>query len=280
MKLAAKPANSKRHKTMTQNHPSILSRIVEDTRGIVAKRKKIRSSSALEQLPYFARTCLSLEEALGARSFSVIAEAKKASPSQGIIREQFDPVEIATQYQKAGAAAVSILTEPVHFLGDVQYLADCRDALSIPILRKDFIFDPYQIVEAKAFGADAILLIATILSKSQLAELQATANELGLSVLLEVYAESELERVDVANTPIIGANSRNLHTFEVDLNEAIRVLSKLPQTCKRIAESGIHSSADLLLLQANGIDGALIGESFMRQQQPGDALSSFISAIS
>ncbi len=259
---------------------TILDRIVEDNKAVVATRKLHTTLHDLEQFAHFDRTCISLETALEARTFSIIAEAKKASPSKGIIRDPFHPVAITQAFQKAGAAAVSVLTEPIHFLGDIQFLADCRESLSIPILRKDFIFDPYQVVEAKAFGADAILLIATILSKSQIAELQAVANDLGLSVLLEVYSEAELSRVDIPNTPIIGANSRNLHTFEVNLLEAVRVLSLLPPGTKRIAESGIHSTEDLVLLQSYGIDGALIGESFMRHENPGTALASFISAIS
>lgn len=259
---------------------TILDQIVADTKGVVATRKLKTSVRELEQFVHFGRKCLSLENALRANAFSIIAEAKKASPSKGILRDPFDPVEIAQSYQNAGATAISILTEPIHFMGDIAYLADCRASVDIPLLRKDFIFDPYQLVEAKAFGADAILLIASILSKNQLLELQATARSLGLSVLLEVYEEEELDRIDLPNTPIIGANSRNLHTFEVDLNEAIRILSLLPTGCLRIAESGIRSKEDVMLLQGQGIDGALIGESFMRHPKPGDALASFISTIS
>lgn len=259
---------------------TILDQIVADTKGIVASRKRQTSVRELEQFVHFGRKCLSLENALRGNAFSIIAEAKKASPSKGILRDPFDPVEIAQSYQKSGATAISVLTEPIHFMGDITYLANCRALVDIPLLRKDFIFDPYQIVEAKAFGADAILLIASILSKNQLLELQATARSLGLSVLLEVYKEEELSRIDFPNTPIIGANSRNLHTFEVDLNEAIRILSLVPAKCLRIAESGIRSKEDVTLLQGQGIDGALIGESFMRHPNPGDALASFISSIS
>ncbi len=265
---------------MATNGFTILETIVRDTRTVIADRQKKHSVSELEQFPLFGRSCHSLFDFLVAQPFAIIAEAKKASPSQGIIREHFDPVSITEGYQKAGAAAVSILTEPLHFKGDIQFLLDCRSALHIPILRKDFIVDPYQLVEAKAYGADAVLLIATILSKSQLSELQAAAYQLGLSVLLEVYEERELERVDHDNTPIIGANSRDLNTFEVDLNHAVRVLSTLPEGSLRIAESGIRSGNDLKWLKQHGIHGALIGESFMREADPGLALSTFISSIS
>lgn len=265
---------------MPTNGFTILESIVKDTRVLVNKRRKECPISDLEGFPLFKRPCYSLLESLQSKPFSIIAEAKKASPSQGVIRPNFDPVDITTSYQRAGAAAVSILTEPKHFQGEIGYLSACRPSLSIPILRKDFIVDPYQLIEAKAFGADAVLLIATILSKTEIAELQDAAAQLGLSVLLEVYAESELERVDLDKTPIIGANSRDLNTFEVDLNHAQRVLSTLPGGCFRIAESGIRSGEDLLWLKQHGIHGALIGESFMREPDPGLALTSFISSIS
>jgi len=265
---------------MPQAIPTILDRIVRDTLDVIKSRKQQVKVRDLEQLQGYGRSCISLESALSKQSFSIIAEAKKASPSKGIIRESFDPVGITEAYQAAGATAVSILTEPLHFKGDIQFLSDCRPHLSIPILRKDFLVDTYQITEAKAYGADAVLLIASILDRNQILELQAAASEAGLSVLLEVYSERELERVDVHNTPIIGANSRDLHTFEVNLEHAVQLLNRLPATCKRIAESGIHSVSDVQMLQERGIDGALIGETFMRQEKPGDALASFISAIS
>jgi indole-3-glycerol phosphate synthase len=264
---------------MTHSMPTILDQIVRDTLDVIRKRKSERSVSNLENMAGFSRPAYSLESALSERPFSIIAEAKKASPSKGIIRDPFDPIDITSAYQRAGAAAVSILTEPLHFKGDINFLSDCRPGLSIPILRKDFIVDPYQITEARALGADAILLIASILDKNQILELQDAARQAGLSVLLEVYAESELERVDVDQTPIIGANSRDLHTFEVNLEHAIHVLNQLPSTCLKIAESGIGSTADVQKLKDRGIDGALIGESFMRQDKPGDALASYISAI-
>ena len=265
---------------MSLTIPTILDEIVGDTKQLVSKRKRLMPLSQLREQEYFNRTCVALEAKFPFESFGFIAEAKKASPSQGIIRPDFDPIGIAISYEEHGAAAISMLTEPLHFKGDIQYLADCRPHVSIPILRKDFILDPYQLVEAKAYGADAVLLIATILERNQMQELQAAARELGLSVLLEVYSEAELDRVDVDKTPIIGANSRDLNTFEVNLDHAIRVLSGLPSTCIRIAESGIHSPDDVVLLRDKGLQGALIGEAFMRQDNPGLGLSRFIEAIS
>jgi len=258
--------------------PTILEQIVLDTKDLIEVRKKAVSLGELRDSELFGRTCYSLEESLASRTFGIIAEAKKASPSQGIIRPDFDPIGIVSEYERHGAAAVSILTEPRHFKGDIRYLSECRPHVSIPILRKDFIIDPYQVEEAKSYGADAILLIATILERSQLSDLQHAAHELGLSVLVEVYSERELERVDVDNTPIIGANNRDLNTFEVSLHHAIQVLSSLPASTLRIAESGIHSVEDVILLREKGLNGALIGEAFMRQKNPGETLAQFIEA--
>ena len=167
---------------MSTKIPSILERIVADTKTLVGSRKRDQPISSFSDFPAFHRAPLSLIDALSGPILSIIAEAKKASPSKGILRTEFDPVSITQAYQSAGAAAVSILTEPTHFQGDIAYLTSCRSHLTIPILRKDFIIDPYQVAEAKAYGADAILLIASILDTSQLAELQACAAEAGLSV--------------------------------------------------------------------------------------------------
>lgn len=264
---------------MTRSLPSILEQIVADTKGIISQRTSEIPISRLEASAYFNRPPFSLKKALVEKDFAIIAEAKKASPSKGIIRAQFDPVSITQSYQNAGAAAVSILTEPLHFQGDISYLDACRGGLTIPILRKDFIVDPYQVIEARAHGADAVLLIAAILSRSQLSELQAAADENNLSTLVEAYHESELERIEFDKSPVIGVNSRDLHTFEVDLNRAIRMLNAIPQECVRVAESGIGSTTDLNLLKENNIHAALIGESFMRSEDPGEALKTFISSL-
>lgn len=264
---------------MNRALPSILSGIIRDTRSLIQDSRRERPESTLKQFPLFSRSCLSLQDALEERSFSIIAEVKKASPSQGIIRKDFDPVAITAAYQKAGACAVSILTEPVHFRGNIEFLRSCRSHLRIPVLRKDFIMDPYQVMEAKAYGADAILLIAAILDKNQLSELQSAAQDLMLSVLVEVHDEHELDRINLDVTPIIGVNARDLNTFEVNLEKAIALLKRLPQECIKVAESGIRSPEDLIALKKEGIDAALIGESFMRADNPGRALATFISAI-
>jgi len=258
---------------------TILGRIVRDTRKLIDERKLKRPISSLESQPYFNRAPISLAESLRKNGLSIIAEAKKASPSRGVIRSDYDPVAITSAYQESGAAAVSILTEPFHFRGDIEALPRCRPQLDIPILRKDFIVDPYQIVEAKAFGADAVLLIAACLDRVSLAELQQTAISLGMSVLVELYDPAEFEIVDVDITEIIGVNSRDLTTFEVDLAGALVALNELPDHVVRVAESGIRSLDDFKLVRDQGIQAALVGEAFMREEHPGRALQSIIEQL-
>jgi len=264
---------------MSQLDNTILGRIVQDTSELVQRRKDTHPLSSLESMSGFDRTPFSLADSLSGDALSLIAEAKKASPSQGVIRADFDPVAISRSYGSGGASAVSILTEPFHFQGDIQFLADCRPELSIPVLRKDFIVDPYQIVEARAYGADAILLIVACLDRELLKELQQTAAELGLSCLVELYDPNELDLVDLDCTEIIGVNSRDLRTFEVDLKTAVKRLRSLPDHIIRVAESGIKSQDDFQFVKDNGIHAALVGESFMRQADPGAALHNTLRAL-
>ncbi len=256
---------------------SILDRIVADTRATLPRRRSDRPVRALESMDGFARTPLSLAEAVrhihASEGMAIIAEAKKRSPSKGLLRDPFDVRAIARTYTDNGAAALSILTEPLHFGGDSAFLEAARLETDIPLLRKDFIVDPYQVVEARAWGADAILLIATILDRHQAGELVATARELGLSVLMELYHAHELDRLEVDTLDVMGVNSRDLHTFEVDLPAAIRTLSALPDHVVRVAESGISSPDDVNRLRDNGIHAALVGEAFMRADNPGHALA-------
>jgi len=257
---------------------TILDQIVADTRGVIALRRRERSLAELERMEGFDRTPHRLDEALLGAGVSIIAEAKKASPSKGVIRDPFDVRSIVRSYTENGAAAISILTEPVHFQGHPDFLRAAREETDLPLLRKDFIVDPYQVVEARAIGADAILLIATILDRDQAAELMETADSLGLSVLMELYDVRELDRLDVDRLNVIGVNSRDLHTFEVNLERAAEALSLLPAHVVRVAESGIAEPADLDVLRANRVHAALIGESFMRAADPGAALARFTSA--
>lgn len=256
---------------------SILDRIITDTRQLLARQKASTSVSALEDMEGFARTPLSLHRALSdhvtTHGFAIIAEAKKASPSKGIIRESFDIVEIVRAYSENGAAALSILTEPVHFMGDPTFLQMARRETHLPLLRKDFIVDPYQMAQARAWGADAVLLIATVLDRQQAAELMDAAASFGLSVLMELYDVRELDRLDVDRLDVVGVNSRDLHTFEVDLDRAIRALDHLPEHVVRVAESGIAGPEDIAYVRERGVHAALIGETFMRQADVGAALA-------
>lgn len=195
----------------------------------------------------------------------LIAEVKKASPSQGVIRDDFDPVTIAQTYETHGASCLSVLTEEHYFLGSLDDLRQVRQAVGIPVLRKDFILDPYQLVEARAAGADAVLLIAECLDDCNLRKLHNGALELGLTPLVEFYEPQNLDRVLAAGATLIGVNNRDLKTFAVDLDHTIRLREQVPLDCVLVAESGIHTRGDVLRLQQAGIDAMLVGESLMRQ---------------
>lgn len=202
----------------------------------------------------------------------LIAEVKKASPSKGIIRADFDPVAIARTYEAAGATCLSVLTDEKYFQGSLDYLRQIRAAVEIPLLRKDFILDTYQLVEARAAGADAVLLIAECLDDCNLRKLHNEAIELGLTPLVEFYEPDNLSRVLEAGAQLIGVNNRDLRTFQVDLDHTIRLRDKIPLDCVLVAESGIHTHEDVLRLQAAGVDAMLVGESLMRETDIGAAV--------
>lgn len=251
---------------------SVLDRIVGDTREALGRRRRDVPLSRLENARHFSRTPLSLAAALRRDELAVIAEVKKASPSRGVIREDFDPAGIAEQYEEAGAAAISVLTEPLHFQGSLEHLEAVRGAVGVPLLRKDFVIDAYQLFEARAYGADAVLLIAAALDRAQLHDLLQAAAELELSALVEVYELSELDRIDFDEVSILGVNNRDLRTFEVDVDHSLRVFQHVPAEIVRVSESGLSAAAELRHLRGNGVDAVLIGETFMRAKIPGDAL--------
>ncbi|MFB6273312.1 MAG: indole-3-glycerol phosphate synthase TrpC [Salinibacter sp.] len=254
---------------------SILDDIIDDTRELVEQRKSETPTVELKQRPFYDdREPLSLAEALKERGLSFIAEIKKASPSKGPIREDFDPASIAQQYAEHGAAAISVLTEPQYFGGALEHMAWIRAHVpDTPLLRKDFILDPYQLVEARAVGADAVLLIATALAPGQLSELHHAATELGLSCLVEVYAEEDLDKIDWNQVNVLGVNNRDLHTFEVDIENSLRIFEQTPKSVGRVAESGLSDPETLVRLRKAGVNGVLIGEHLMRAEHPGEALS-------
>lgn len=203
----------------------------------------------------------------------VITEIKKASPSKGILRADFQPSAIAQSYEKNGAACLSVLTDKEYFQGANAYLQEARAACHIPVLRKDFTIDPYQIYEARAIGADAILLIVACLELNQMKELEACAHEIGLDVLVEVHNAPELEAALELKTALLGINNRNLKTFEVTLQTTLSLLSMVPPNKTLVTESGIMSRADVQLMREHHVNAFLVGEAFMRAQDPGIALS-------
>jgi len=219
----------------------------------------------------------SIQQKIAAGKAGVITEIKKASPSKGILRENFMPAEIAKSYEKHGAACLSVLTDVDYFQGSNAYLQQARAACNIPVLRKDFTIDPYQVYEARAIGADAILLIVACLELNQMKELEACAHELGLDVLVEVHNAPELEQALELKTPLLGINNRNLKTFEVTLQTTLSLLSMVPGNKTLVTESGILSRADVQLMRENQINAFLVGEAFMRAADPGAALSELFS---
>ena len=218
-----------------------------------------------------------IENKIAAGKAGVITEIKKASPSKGILRENFKPAEIALSYEKHGAACLSVLTDLDYFQGCNAYLQEARAACSIPVLRKDFTIDPYQVYEARAIGADAILLIVACLELNQMKDLEACAHDLGLDVLVEVHNAPELEQALELKTPLLGINNRNLKTFEVTLQTTLSLLSMVPSNKTLVTESGILSRADVQLMRDNQINAFLVGEAFMRAADPGVALSELFS---
>jgi len=218
-----------------------------------------------------------LETRIITKKNAVIAEVKKASPSRGVIRKDFDPVAIAASYEQGGATCLSVLTDEQYFQGKDVYISNIRKAVSLPVLRKDFMLDPYQVVEARALGADAILIILAMVDDMLAADLTATARENGLSILSEVHNRQELERACKLNTRLIGINNRNLHSFETTLTTTIELLPLVPRDKTVITESGIHTPEDIRHMNKAGVYGFLIGESLMRQPDPGKALASLLA---
>jgi indole-3-glycerol phosphate synthase len=209
-------------------------------------------------------------------TIQLIAEVKKASPSAGIIRPDFDPVAIAKIYESHGAACISVLTDVHYFQGSLDYLRAIRVAMGIPVLRKDFVIDSYQLLEARAAGADAVLLIAECLDDCNLRKLYNEAIELGLVPLIELYEPTNLSRVLETGTNLIGINNRNLHTFQVDLEHTLRMRREMPDDCVVVGESGIKTHADAKRLEAGGVKAMLVGESLMREKNIGSAVDSLL----
>ncbi|MEG0195688.1 indole-3-glycerol phosphate synthase TrpC [Acinetobacter sp.] len=253
---------------------TILGKIVDRKYEEFAARLKQRSLKDVEELAQAATPVRGFANALNAKRPGVIAEIKKASPSKGIIRENFNPAEIAQQYEQAGAACLSVLTDVDFFQGADENIAIARQHCALPALRKDFLIDPYGVIEARALHADCVLLIVASLSDQQLEEMSKTAFEHNLDVLVEVHDEAELERaLRLSERCLLGVNNRNLKTFEVDLNISLRLKKLLEPSRLLITESGIATPEDVCLMQENDIHAFLVGESFMKQPRPDHAFT-------
>lgn len=253
---------------------AFLSRVVSHKRREIARAKQLLPLAELEQRARAQAAPRDFRRALtGSENLAVIAEMKKASPSAGVLRENFDPKRLAKSYSENGAAALSILTDAEFFHGHLEHLQQAREACTLPLLRKDFLLEPYQVIEARAHGADAVLLIVALLDRSQLFELLSVAIELGMQALVETHNEAEIDRALLVGADIIGINNRDLQTFEVALETTERLAKLIPRSCIRVAESGISSQQDVERMAACGMDAILVGSHLMRQPDPGKALS-------
>ncbi|WP_435607255.1 indole-3-glycerol phosphate synthase TrpC [Pseudomonas knackmussii] len=257
--------------------PTVLQKILARKAEEVAERRTRVSFAELEQQARAADAPRGFAAALLAQAArkqpAVIAEVKKASPSKGVLRENFQPAEIARSYEEGGATCLSVLTDIDFFQGADAYLQQARAACSLPVIRKDFMIDPYQVVEARAIGADCILLIVSALDDVRMAELAAVAKEQNLDVLVEVHDGEELERaLKTLDTRLIGINNRNLHTFEVSLDTTLDLLPEIPHDRLVVTESGILNRADVELMEVNEVYSFLVGEAFMRADEPGTEL--------
>jgi len=264
--------------------PAILDRIVADKRQELERRRKEEPLAILRERLAQAPPTRSLAQALRGPSLGLIAEVKRASPSRGVLRADLDPQALARTYAGSGAAAISVLTEEQHFQGSLADLIAVRAVLDgrgdprLPLLRKDFLFDAYHLYEARAYGADAVLLIAAVLNPGLLAELLALARTLGLECLVEVHDQQELERALTADAQIIGINNRDLRTFEVNLALSERLRPLIPADRVVVAESGIHSRADMQRLRALGVNAVLIGEALVTAEDAGAKIGELLRA--
>ncbi len=259
------------------NTPTILKKIL-DTKAIEVQQRNAAMplaemiARAFDQ-PEARGFYNAMQAKVNAGLPAVIAEIKKASPSKGVFRDDFDPARIAESYEKAGAACLSILTDKDYFQGSEAFLQQGRNACSIPVIRKDFLVDPYQVYEAKVINADCILLIASSLSDMQLQDFSGIATELGMDVLVEVHNDEELTSALKLDTPLIGINNRDLHTFEVSLENTYNLLERIPENRMVVTESGILSRDDVAAMRAKQVNAFLVGEAFMRAEFPGDKLA-------
>ncbi len=262
-----------------QNTPDILKKIIlRKEQEIIERKQQASQGRLMEQALEALMTSpvrgfvKSMQQRLDANQAAVIAEVKKASPSKGVIREDFNPAEIAKSYEEGGASCLSVLTDIDFFQGADEYLKQARAACKLPVIRKDFIVDTYQVYEARAMGADCILLIVAVLSDEQIAKLYQLALDLKMDVLIEVHDEAELHRALPFGATLVGINNRNLRNFETSLNTTIELLEQIPADRIVVTESGIHTTADVKLMRDHNVNAFLVGEAFMRADEPGAEL--------
>lgn len=248
--------------------------VLRRQRSLASLREEAESAERRADLRDFEAA---LRAQIAAGRSAVIAEIKKASPSKGVLRAHFEPAAIAQSYARHGAACLSVLTDAQFFQGSVAYLQQARAACALPVLRKDFMVDEYQVFEARAMGADCILLIAACLDDAQMADLEAVAQSLGLAVLVEVHDGAELDRALRLKTPLVGINNRNLRTFEVTLDTTLGLLDRVPAERLLVTESGILAAADVQTMRAANVHAFLVGEAFMRAPDPGEALAALFA---
>lgn len=256
---------------------NILDKIIERKQQEIEDSKSKISVEQLKDSEFFGRKTFSLRESLESKS-GIIAEFKRQSPSKGIINNQISPLEVASAYEKFGASAISILTDKDFFGGSFDDILSVRNHINIPILRKDFMIDEYQFYEAKSIGADVILLIAACLSPAQVLEFTELSHKLGLEVLLEIHTEEELEHIN-KSIDFVGINNRNLKDFKVDLQHSVNLKNQLPENILSVAESGIYNEDDFKYLKEKGFNGFLMGEYFMKNENPGNKFSEFVSNV-
>ncbi len=257
-----------------------LEKIISTKRDEIAAEEKEMPIDVIKSNIDISAPSKSIVEAVSVPGMSIIAEIKKASPSRGIIREDFNPEEIAGSYEQNGAAAISVLTEKNYFLGSNSYLTSVKECVTLPVLRKDFIISEYQIYQSKIICADAVLLIAACLMDNEIHGFLKTAHSVNLECIVEVHNEDDVKKIEGTDCDIIGINNRNLKTFEVDLETSYRLKDLLPADAVVISESGIKSAGDIKSLAEKGFNGVLIGELFMKSPSPGEQLKNLIEAIS
>ena len=260
------------------NSGTVLGRIVDARRAEVARRKRIVPETVLRMAVKKADGVRDFVAALSRDAVNVIAELKKASPSAGLLRASFDPVALARDFEQSGAAAFSVLTEEEFFQGSLAYLRDARAATSLPVLRKDFILEPWQVWEARAANADSFLLIVAALAPEMLEDLLALGRELGMEPLVEVHTQAELSTARAAGALIVGVNNRDLHTLAVRVETSLELIAAIPDECIAVSESGLRTAEDLTRLRSAGFDAFLIGEHLMRESDPGAGLRRMLGA--